>query len=198
MNIWQVSSGEVTGNFQNNFIRWSDHFEEETGFDGDYTLAVTIRYTQIPYITKMEIILNGNIEYLRNNEDDTLKKTILHEMGHSIGLDHSTNQSIMNAYITNLDSLQEDDKLGAVALLGKMADSQKKSSVVSLKPTTTNNTSDALNNVNACGSVSLTSGGNSGGGAGGFMGSLILGLLLVFSFKLIQNRKILPSRALIN
>ncbi len=192
-NLWQVSSGVVTTKFQDNFIRWSDNFEEETGFDGEYTLAVTIRYTRVPYITKMEIILNGNLEYLRNNENNTLKKTILHEMGHSLGLDHSTPTTIMNSYITGLTSLQDDDKLGALTLVNKMVDSQKKS-VATLKPTSSSDTNAAMNNINACGSVTLINGDHGGGGAGGFVGSLFLGLMMIFILKTLGSRKNLPIR----
>ena len=67
--LWSFNSGWiVTSAFSGNYIRWSDNFGAETGYDPNQTLAITIRYTSGTHMTRTEIILNGNMPSLRNNE----------------------------------------------------------------------------------------------------------------------------------
>lgn len=100
-------------------IYWSTNFAEETGHDPNYTLAVTIRHRTGNTLEKVLIVLNGQLDFLRNNEDGILEKTILHELGHSIGLGHSHEEAIMKAEISHIGKLQYDDIVGGEATLAK-------------------------------------------------------------------------------
>ncbi|MBT3983686.1 MAG: matrixin family metalloprotease [Bacteriovoracaceae bacterium] len=115
--IWETTPGYSQGPYTGNYIRWSNNFAEETGFDDENTLAITIRYQSGTNITKTEIILNGNLDYLVANTNGALKATILHEIGHTIGLGHSDEYAIMAAYLTNLTVLQSDDIAGVNAVV---------------------------------------------------------------------------------
>jgi hypothetical protein len=116
--VWSVSEGYQVGvPTSGNFIRWSHDFGNETGYDPGQTLAITTRRRVGTYIISTEIILNGNLPYLKSNWEDSLKKTILHEMGHSIGLGHSEVAAIMSGSINDLTALQQDDVDGFSALV---------------------------------------------------------------------------------
>jgi hypothetical protein len=70
-----------------NIIRWSTNFAQETRMDPSSVLAVAIRYTNGPYFAKAEIVINGN--HPLNQNESLLRTTITHELGHTMGLDHS-------------------------------------------------------------------------------------------------------------
>lgn len=99
INEWEMKSGlslwDITGEGTNNIIRWSDNFASETKMDPSSILAVAIRYTNGPYFAKTEIIINGG-HYLNQNRDNLLT-TIVHELGHTMGLDHSSNMMAVMA-----------------------------------------------------------------------------------------------------
>jgi hypothetical protein len=174
--LWNFNSGWIVSNaFSGNYIRWSDNFGAETGYDPTQTLAITIRYTSGAYMTRTEVILNGNMTSLRNNENGLLAKTILHEMGHTIGLDHSLEAwAIMGAYASSVSSLQWDDVQGATAVIDETLYRQQIGYISPLASSTT------TEEYGTCGSVNLLSADDSGGpkGPGGFGISLVLGLLL--------------------
>lgn len=96
---WQSSSGLSLWNFINsgtrNIIRWSRNFASETRMDPSSVLAVAIRYTDGPYFAKTEIVINGDHEL--NQNESYLRTTLTHELGHTMGLDHSENMDAVMA-----------------------------------------------------------------------------------------------------
>ncbi len=122
-NIWENSVGADIWNTgissdadTKNIIRWSNNFGKETSYDPYNTLAVTVRYQINGVLDHVEIILNGNLLYLRENYNNILKITLLHEFGHTIGLDHTSNPAIMQAYLGDYETLQSDDIEGGIAI----------------------------------------------------------------------------------
>jgi Matrixin len=96
---WENDTGyslwDITTNSETNIIRWSTNFADETKMDPTSVLAVAIRYTNGPYFAKSEIIINGshaafNSPYPSINNIN-LGTTLVHELGHTMGLDHSDN-----------------------------------------------------------------------------------------------------------
>lgn len=83
LDVWDI----VPAGNSTNIIRWSNDFANETKMDEGSVLAVAIRYTEGPYFAKTEIVINGKHRYNQNNSD--LFTTIKHELGHTMGLDHS-------------------------------------------------------------------------------------------------------------
>lgn len=96
---WERKSGlslwDITGSGTNNIIRWSENFAAETKMDPSSILAVAIRYTNGPYFAKTEIVINGS-HYL-NQDRNNLLTTITHELGHTMGLDHSSDMMAVMA-----------------------------------------------------------------------------------------------------
>ncbi|MBK26646.1 MAG: hypothetical protein CME70_21780 [Halobacteriovorax sp.] len=184
--LWSFNSGWiVTDVFSGNYIRWSDNFGAETGYDPDQTLAITIRYNSGTHMTRTEIILNGNMSSLRNNENGLLDKTILHEMGHTLGLDHSFQPAIMGAFASNISTLQWDDVQGANSVIDETLHRQ---SIGYVSPLATSTTTEEYS---TCGSVSFIGSDSNGGGPGGgsFMVSLLMGLMLAISATFTRKRR---------
>jgi hypothetical protein len=106
LSLWDLKSGT------RNSIRWSTNFSEETNMDSSTVLAVAIRYTTGPYFVRTEIIING--EHPLNLDQENLLTTITHELGHTMGLDHSN--EILAVMAPNLqipyNGLHEDDVEG--------------------------------------------------------------------------------------
>ncbi len=95
---WQTRSGhelwDYVGSGTKNIIRWSTNFAKETKMDPSSVLAVAVRYTNGPYFAKTEIIINGGHAF--NQDDALLRTTLTHELGHTMGLDHSdVGQAVM-------------------------------------------------------------------------------------------------------
>jgi hypothetical protein len=82
LSLWDYSGGGTK-----NIIRWSSNFAAETRMDARTVLAVAIRYTNGPYFARTEIVINGN--HTLNSNEDHLRTTITHELGHTMGLEHS-------------------------------------------------------------------------------------------------------------
>ena len=110
LNLWSFASGTQ------NIIRWSTNFAAETKMDATSVLAVAIRYTNGPYFAKAEIIINGthpslyNSFYAQINEEE-VQTTLTHELGHTMGLDHSNNMlAVMAPTLQSpYNGLQSDD-----------------------------------------------------------------------------------------
>lgn len=179
--IWNISPVEISNNFRGNYIRWSYNFAAETGFDATRTLAVTIRYNSGTYFEQVVIILNAQITYLRTNFGGALKKTILHELGHTIGLDHSDQEAIMAATLTSISSLQDDDIRGMNALIDETQKRQQSGFVANQTQ------SSESNKVAACGTIEDIA---SGGGGGGiqFLQSLLMGVVLALMARYLKSR----------
>lgn len=179
--IWNISPVENSTNFRGNYIRWSYNFATETGYDATRTLAVTVRYNSGSHFEQVVIILNAQITYLRSNFGGALKKTILHELGHTMGLDHSGETAIMAATLSAVSSLQSDDVEGMNALLDETLHRQETGFVAKQAE------SSESNKVAACGSVEdIASGGGSGGNQ--FLQSLLLGVVLAFIARHLKSR----------
>ena len=126
---WHNLTGLTFWNFQkdartSNIIRWSRKFKAETNMDEVAVLAVAIRYTEGPYFAKTEIVINGN--HPLNSNLTYLFTTIKHELGHTMGLDHSdVRSSIMwpelQGYGVGIDT---DDVQGITAAHDTMVDRQ--------------------------------------------------------------------------
>ena len=120
INLWDIEVTENTTDLSGNYIINSDEFYADTGYDSYGTLAVTIRYNQGTFLSRVQIIINNEIDFLRQNFTGSLYKTIVHEFGHIIGLDHSEEEAIMAPYIGSVADLQDDDVEGGLAVVAKM------------------------------------------------------------------------------
>lgn len=113
---WETKTGlslwDVTSSGTSNIIRWSTNFASETRMDPNSVLAVAIRYTDGPYFAKTEIVINGG--HSLNMNLSNLLTTITHELGHTMGLDHSNNMlAVMAPTLQNpYNGLHSDDIQG--------------------------------------------------------------------------------------
>lgn len=89
LSLWSFNSGS------SNIIRWSTNFAAETRMDPSSVLAVAIRYTNGPYFARTEIVING--AHPINSDVNHLLTTLTHELGHTMGLDHSENSAAVMA-----------------------------------------------------------------------------------------------------
>jgi hypothetical protein len=103
-----------------NIIRWSENFQAETNMDPTSVLAVAVRYTGGPYFARTEIIINGN--HFLNQDDVHLLTTITHELGHTMGLDHSErSEAIMAPTLQpSFQGVQIDDRQGMDEAVAEM------------------------------------------------------------------------------
>ncbi len=187
--LWEVSP-TVLANVEGgrNIIRWSNDIEGETGFNRYSTLAVTLRYITGPYYTQTEILLNAQHPTLSNLQ--ALKATLVHELGHTYGLDHSSVPQAIMYYSYGSQSLHNDDIDGMVALVDETRRRQAIGYISPLAFEEGKSSSQAI----SCGTIDTQSGnGGDGGGPFSVLFSLILGLIALSPFS-IAKRKILPIK----
>ena len=184
--VWSIPQSYVVGGHSGNNIRWASNFASETGFDPSSTLAVTTRRTSGTYIGQVEVVLNAEFPGMLNNSGQILYRTILHELGHVIGLDHSeVAQVVMASSLTSATSPRNDDSLGANAVVDEALRRQSIGFVSELSA------SEEKTSAVACGSVDL--GGGDGGGLPNTLLSLFLGLSLIFFSRRRGSRKTFPD-----
>lgn len=184
--IWSFpDSYEVSNSYSGNYIRWSNNFAEETGYSPISTLAVTIRYRVGTYFTQTEIILNGENAKLRANQNGILYQTILHELGHTIGIDHSEYTSaVMYASLQGIDRLSFDDQEAILALMDQTVERQE-TGYISALATETRTDKNAL----ACGSVAFINSDDNNNGPGNGALTVVFGFLLTLLFSQLTSTK---------
>lgn len=162
LSLW--SWGEGTANI----IRRSMNFANETKMDPTTVLAVAIRYTSGPYFARTEIVINGS--HPLNQDLTHLLTTLTHELGHTMGLDHSENPwAVMAPTLQNpYRGLHNDDIEGMLQVYNETNHRQTTSYVSPLAYQETQS-AQAL----SCGTVT-TSAAQSGSGTI----SLVLGMLI--------------------
>jgi hypothetical protein len=175
-NLWDFSAVQTSTSYSGNYIRWSDNFGAETGYDPSKTLAITIRYNQGTYFQQTVIVLNGSLSYLRQNFGNALETTILHEIGHTLGLDHSSSDTVMAANLTSFTTLQPDDIQGVNAVIDETI---KRQSTGYVSPYSASS-SEKNSIVPTCGTVEdINKTGGPSNGATNFVGSLLIGFLAI-------------------
>ena len=175
---------DITASGTSNLIRWSNNFAAETRMDPNSVLAVAVRYTNGPYFARTEIIINGahpsfNTQFSSLNRTN-LKTTLVHELGHTMGLDHSNNLNAIMApslqpYYTGIHS---DDRMGMEDAHSQMEHRQLTRYVSPLSYSNENQSAQAL----SCGTTGPATAGASASG----MFSLALGMLIGFVRQMIK------------
>ncbi len=180
-NIWDIPNSYVVGGHFGNNIRWASNFAAETGFDPGSTLAVTTRRTSGTYIGQVEVVLNAEFPGMTSNSGQVLYRTILHELGHVIMLDHSeVSQVVMASSLTSATSPRSDDVLGANAVVDEALHRQSIGFTSELASSEEKSSSPI-----ACGSVDISGSGGEGGGPFNIILSLMLGIIAT----IFSNRK---------
>lgn len=98
---------------------------------GESTLAVTLTAGQCLNqqctggftITDADIVFNSGETWdvysgPRRNGTSEFERVALHELGHALGLNHTTENAIMQAFVSDTDKLQSDDIAGVVSIYG--------------------------------------------------------------------------------
>ena len=180
---WQTSSGlqlwDYVGTGTQNIIRWSNNFADETKMDPNTVLAVAIHYTNGPYFARTEIVINGGHTY--NKDEGLLRTTLTHELGHTMGLDHSeVGEAVMAPTLQPWYTGLHKDDLAGIHEAFKEMDSRQVSGYVSpLSYEKTSSKPQAL----SCGTVGPAASAGTGSSFNGLL-SLAGGLLISFVRKI--------------
>lgn len=185
-NLWNVSSQQGSPVSNRNIIRWSTNFGQETGMSESSTLAVAVRYTGGPYIARGEIIING--KHPINSFSNQLKTVLVHELGHTLGLDHSdVNEAVMAPSLDlHYDGLHYDDIQG---MSNTVMETKRRQAIGYVSPLSRNETtqSSAMN----CGTIDISGGdGGSGGGPMSLIFSVGIGLMVMIFSRTSRSRRI--------
>ncbi len=178
LDLWKIvedDTPKIKGQYPKNYIKWSKNFYEETGRDPKSTLGVTVRRTNDNgLILSAAVILNAN-HFRLNNDTRLLYKTILHELGHTLQLDHTKERAIMadsEGASRGIFDLQVDDVNGGSALIEETLNRRNQLSLDE------NNRGDNLGPT--CGSLAFISNNDHRGGSG--PAPKVLSLLFILSF----------------
>jgi hypothetical protein len=150
LSLWDFSKSQASP-ASTNIIRWSNNFAAETNMDAASVLAVAIRYVDGPYFAKTEIVINGNHSLNQNNY--FLRTTLTHELGHTMGLDHSEiSYAVMAPNLQiQYNGLQDDDVQGMKAA---EQESQNRQLTGYISPLAYSNT-ESSNSPLSCGTVGV-------------------------------------------
>lgn len=194
-NIW-----DIDGTTQVNTIRWSSDPNDFSGLSMSDTLAIAVRFNQVPNVVKAEIIINSThsafstIGQTVATRNLNIYKVLVHELGHTLGLDHnSIEPSIMAPYLnyynygcTLVESqlgcleqyITDDDVAGSMAAYSEHVHRQVTGYTFALAG---NQESSAQSTVGACGTVAMvgSDGDDDGSGPMNFVFSLAIGVLLI-------------------
>jgi len=96
---------------------------------GDGVLAVTVGRTQASGPVEMDVVVNNRESWdsYRGSYQVTktdLRRVLAHEFGHVLGLDHPDEHgqwmtALMNSYVSDVDTVQQDDKDGVSVRYGR-------------------------------------------------------------------------------
>lgn len=173
LSLWSFDAGST------NIIRWSNAFAAETKMDPVTVLAVAIRYTHGPYFAKTEIVINGG--HPLNHELNHLLTTITHELGHTMGLDHSNHpEAVMAPTLQDPYRGLDADDVQGIAFTTSETEKRQLTKFVSPLAYEKSESKQPL----SCATVGVAGSAGSGGFA-----SLALGMLIGFVRKILKKFK---------
>lgn len=178
--LWRFTG--ITNSKIGNSVYWESNFAAVTGLSGSQVLGATVRTTRTPLMRQVDLVLNRTYLYLG---DEELNQVIIHELGHSIGLDHSSDyNSIMYAQINVSFPSQEilqDDYSGINYIVDEMIKRQQGISTDRNFQVLTeeSKSQNASSLVPSCGTIKDINSGGGDGDGGSFLISLLLGCFLV-------------------
>jgi hypothetical protein len=162
LSLWSLEFGSK------NLIRWSKNFEQDTNMDPSTVLAVAIRYTNGPYFVRSEIIINGS--HPLNFDSTNLLTTLIHELGHTMGLDHSDEvQAVMAPNLQDPYLGLHNDDIEGINYLAEVSEKRQLTGYISPLAYEDKKVSKPI----GCGSIGVVGQGSSYGPFSFLVGSLI-------------------------